>query len=193
MTNNTKGKSGLATAGMVLGIIAVPGAWIPFLNIISIILGVLAFIFGIIPLVKKKSVGKAVAAVVLGACAVIVGIYMMTVATNAVNDAVKKNDKASQQTSAENKQKLTLDEGWSIDKSSNPYATKVIGTVSNNSDKPINGYIQITFSALDASGANVGDCLANANTVDANGKWKFEALCSGNNIETVRFKDITGF
>jgi uncharacterized protein YcfL len=66
-------------------------------------------------------------------------------------------------------------------------------TVINNSDKPINGYIQITFSALDASGANVGDCLANANTVDANGKWKFEALCSGNNIETVRFKDITGF
>jgi hypothetical protein len=71
--------------------------------------------------------------------------------------------------------------------------TKVVGTVSNNSDKAINGYIQITFSALDASGANVGDCLANANTVDANGKWKFEATCSGSNIETVRFKDISGF
>ena len=35
--------------------------------------------------------------------------------------------------------------------------------------------------------------LANANTVDANGKWKFEAMCSGNGIETVRFKSLTGF
>lgn len=71
--------------------------------------------------------------------------------------------------------------------------TKVVSTVSNNTDKAINSYVQITFSALDASGANVGDCLANANTVDANGKWKFEAMCSGNNIETARFKEITGF
>lgn len=87
---------------------------------------------------------------------------------------------------------MTLDDGWKIDKS-NQYLTKVVGTVSNNSNQAINGYIQITFSGLDASGANVGDCLANANTVDANGKWKFEAMCSGQNIETVRFKEITGF
>ena len=92
----------------------------------------------------------------------------------------------------EKKERLTVDEGWSLDKS-NPYMAQVVGTVSNNSDKPVNGYIQVTFSALDASGANVGDCLANANTVDANGKWKFKAICSGDDIETVRFKDITGF
>ena len=47
--------------------------------------------------------------------------------------------------------------------------------------------------SLDADGANVGDCLANANTVDANGKWKFEAMCSGSDINDVRFKEITGF
>lgn len=93
----------------------------------------------------------------------------------------------------EKKERLTLDEGWSLDKS-NPYATKVIGTVSNNSDKAIDGYIQIRFSGLDAEGANVGDCLANANTVNANGKWKFEAICfDGNKIDKVQFKDLTGF
>ena len=101
------------------------------------------------------------------------------------------NHNRSKKTS-ENKARLTLDDGWKIDKS-NQYLTKVVGTVSNNSNQAINGYIQITFSGLDASGANVGDCLANANTVDANGKWKFEAMCSGQNIETVRFKEITGF
>ena len=92
----------------------------------------------------------------------------------------------------EEKPRLTLDDGWSID-TSNPYMTQVVGYVSNNSDKNIEGYIQITFSALDADGANVGDCLANANTVDANGKWKFEAMCSGSDINDVRFKEITGF
>lgn len=92
----------------------------------------------------------------------------------------------------EEKPRLTLDDDWSID-TSNPYMTQVVGTVSNNSDKDIKGYIQITFSALDAEGANVGDCLANANTVDANGRWKFKAMCSGDDIKDVRFKEITGF
>lgn len=97
--------------------------------------------------------------------------------------------------SAESKKdKLTLDEGWAIDKSDG-FAVYVNGYVSNNIDKPITNYVQITFTALDAKGANVGDCLANTNTVDANGKWKFRAMCTGEfkDISKVRFKDITGF
>lgn len=112
------------------------------------------------------------------------------------NETTKSTDSSEntqQETNKkEEKPRLTLDDGWSID-TSNPYMTKVTGYVSNNSDQDIKGYIQITFSALDADGANVGDCLANANTVDANGKWKFEAMCSGSDIKNVRFKEITGF
>lgn len=191
-------KSGLATAGMVLGIIAIVGSWIPFLNVVSIIIGALAVIFGLIPLVKKKSVGKAVTGVVLGVLSIVIAIAMLVAASKAVDEALKTAPQTSQQTTDEKtaddpkKERLTLDKGWKIDKS-NPYMTKVTGTVSNNSDQPVNGYIQITFSALDADKANVGDCLANANTVDGNGKWKFEAMCSGENIDTVRFKEITGF
>lgn len=84
-------KSGLATAAMVLGIIAIVGSWIPFVNIVSIILGVLAFIFGIIPLLKKKSTGKAVTGVVLGALAVIIGIYMTSAATESIDDAINSD------------------------------------------------------------------------------------------------------
>ena len=115
---------------------------------------------------------------------------------NQANETTKSTDGSTstkqESKKTEEKPRLTLDDGWSID-TSNPYMTKVVGYVSNNSDKDIKGYIQITFSALDADGANVGDCLANANTVDANGKWKFEAMCSGSNIKDVRFKEITGF
>ncbi len=108
-------------------------------------------------------------------------------------DSAEKADK-SEKKEAPKKERLTLDKGWKLDRS-NPYMTQVVGTVSNNSGKAINGYIQITFSALDADGANVGDCLDNANTVDANGKWKFKATCTGDSadIATVRFKDISGF
>lgn len=115
---------------------------------------------------------------------------------NQANEATKSTSSDSQKAEStkktESKPRLTLDDGWQIDKS-NPYSTQVTGTVSNNSDQDIKGYIQISFSALDASGANVGDCLANANTVDAHGKWKFDAYCTGNDIDTVRFKDLSGF
>lgn len=189
-----KQKSGLAAAGMVLGIIAIVGSWIPFLNIVSIIIAVLAIIFGGVALMQKRGTGKAIAALVLGVLTIIIAIVMMSAAVDSIDKAV--NDDAEQKTSSSEEKKsserLTLDEGWTLDKS-NEYMAKVVGTVSNNSDKPVDGYIQITFSALDAEGANVGDCLANANTVDANGKWKFEAMCSGSNIDTVRFKELTGF
>lgn len=87
---------------------------------------------------------------------------------------------------------LTLDDGWAIDQS-NQYATYVNGYVSNNTDKTYNSYIQITFNAYDEAGANVGTCLANTNTIDSNGKWKFQAICSGDGIKTVKFKELTGF
>jgi uncharacterized protein YxeA len=117
---------------------------------------------------------------------------------NKANETTKTSDnsaskpKSESKPAAESKPALTLDDGWAIDQS-NPYATYVNGYVSNNTDKAYNSYIQITFNAYDESGANVGTCLANTNTVDANGKWKFQAMCSGDNVKTVKFKDITGF
>lgn len=90
--------------------------------------------------------------------------------------------------------RLTLDKGWKIDKS-NQFAVYVRGYVSNNSDKPITNYAQITFDVLDKTGANLGSCLANSNSIDAHGKWKFEAICQGDPSEVakVRLKEITGF
>ena len=47
-------KSGLATAGLVLGIVGVCTSFIPIVNNISFIMGILSAIFGIISLVKKN-------------------------------------------------------------------------------------------------------------------------------------------
>ncbi|QZY53404.1 FxLYD domain-containing protein [Leucobacter tenebrionis] len=93
------------------------------------------------------------------------------------------------------RERLTLDEGWSAAADEYGFSAVVTGYVSNNSDKAITNYVQITFDTYDAAGANLGTCLANTNTIDANGKWKFEAHCFDaiDEIAEVRFKEITGF
>lgn len=115
-------KSGLATAGMVLGIIAIVGAWIPFLNFVSIILGVLAFIFGIIPLVKKRSTGKAVAAVILGILSVVISIAMIVAAGNAIDKALSPTTTTPSETtieSSEGAEEVTFDGAAAFDQITN--------------------------------------------------------------------------
>ena len=82
--------------------------------------------------------------------------------------------------------------GWKLKK--DEFSAHVTGYVRNNSDESINNYIQIEFNAYDASGSNTDTCLANTNTIDAHGKWKFDAICSQNpsEIKTVKLKDLTG-
>ena len=48
-----KKKSGFATAGLVLGIIAICFSFIPVVSYVSFILGALAIIFSIVALVKN--------------------------------------------------------------------------------------------------------------------------------------------
>ena len=87
----TKKKSSLSTAGMVLGIIAICLCWIPILNYISFILGILAIIFGLIGIIKNKGRGIAIAGLILG----LISIYMIYnmywavgKALNEINDTI---------------------------------------------------------------------------------------------------------
>lgn len=91
-------------------------------------------------------------------------------------------------------QKLTLLKGWKMDKSDG-ISVHIRGYVLNNTDKPINNYIEVTFNVYDAEGNNIDTCLANTNTIDAHGKWKFDAIClkDPSEIKTVKFKELTGF
>ena len=83
-----KKKSGLATAGLVLGIIAIVGSWIPFLNVLSIILAVLAVIFSAVPLFQKRSKGSAIAGLVLGILTIIIAFSMNNAAVNEIDNVL---------------------------------------------------------------------------------------------------------
>lgn len=98
----------------------------------------------------------------------------------------------TEQTVDAKKDRLTLDDGWTIDRS-NEFVTYINGYVSNNSNDPIENYVQISFKTYDEAGNNLNTCLANANYIDANGKWKFQAVCGTKDFATAKFDKISGF
>ena len=56
-------KSGFGTAGLVLGIIGVCTSFIPIVNNVSFVLGLIGGILAIVSLIKKASKGQAIAGV----------------------------------------------------------------------------------------------------------------------------------
>lgn len=72
--------NGLAVAGLVLGILAIVGSWVPVLNAISALLGIVGLILAIVGLAKHRKYGSgkgmAIAGIVLSALAIVVSIAM---------------------------------------------------------------------------------------------------------------------
>lgn len=86
------GRNGLATAGFVLGLLGLLGSWIPLLNILAIVLGVVGAILAAVGLGKSKKagVGKglALAGLILGVLAVIIALVVNAAFVNSVDDAI---------------------------------------------------------------------------------------------------------
>lgn len=88
-------KSGLATAGLVLGIIGICTSFIPIINNASFVLGILSVIFGIISLVKKASKGKAIAALILGVLAVVITLSLQSSWSDSLDELSNELDNMS--------------------------------------------------------------------------------------------------
>lgn len=90
-----EGGNGLATASMVLGIVAVSIAWMPFLVVAGVITAILALVFGVVAhrRAAHTSVGRsrAIAGLVLGACALVasmIGLALTVIALDVYDDFV---------------------------------------------------------------------------------------------------------
>jgi hypothetical protein len=94
--NSDKKKTGLVTAGMVLGIIAIATSFIPIINNASIIMGILALVFGIVGFAKKTPAkAKAVTGVVLGALSLIIALSLQASWSNSLNELSNDLNKAT--------------------------------------------------------------------------------------------------
>lgn len=69
-----KKKSGLSTAGLVLGIIGICTSFMPIINNLSFVMGVLAIVFGVIAFIKKAGKVKNIIIIILGILTIMITI-----------------------------------------------------------------------------------------------------------------------
>ncbi len=89
-----KKKSGLATAGFVLGIVGICTSFIPIVNNASFFLGALAAVFGIVVLIKRMDKAKATIALILGLLSIVITLALQASWSKAIDDAVDEMDSA---------------------------------------------------------------------------------------------------
>lgn len=155
-----KEKSGLATAGMVLGIIGICLSLIPIINNIAFILALLGLVFGIIGIVqtkggKKAGKGKAIAAVILAVATI--GLVLVSQATfsDAFDEATKVGEteskpKENEQTEFKVGEVISFDDkevtvkevirNWTKEYTEAPSGkeyVKILVDIKNNSDQEI--------------------------------------------------------
>lgn len=96
----TPERKGLAITALVLGIVAILGSWIPFLSILSILIGSIGLVFGVIAIilaVSGKAAGKVMAIVgtALAALAIIFGFISTSAGVAAVDDVINEIEESA--------------------------------------------------------------------------------------------------
>lgn len=110
-------KSGLATAGMVVGIIGICLSPLPIINNVAFILGALALIFGGVGIAqtgdgKKRGRGKAIAGVVLGILSVAIVIMTQQAFSQAIDKATESSSTQSAAPSSEEAPKWDMEAAY---------------------------------------------------------------------------------
>lgn len=155
-----KKKSGLTTAGLVLGIIGVCTSFIPLINNLSFIMGILAVIFGIVT-VKKAEKAKVIATIILGVLAVYFTINAQQNLADDINDAFNGFSEEMNEISGNNTEKILANNVdvtiGDFEVSNDGYFTnsKLIVTVKNKSSEKKSFSIHI--EAVDINGARIDE------------------------------------
>ena len=105
------------------------------------------------------------------------------------------NDKEEQTgTTTEKKEDVVLENGHtgSLDEYGTFYYIE--GYIKNNSDKDYS-YIEVEFTTYDSEGNTLGTCIDNNSSLEADGRWKFKAMCTDDveKIASYKLKNITKF
>lgn len=172
--NDETKKSGLATAGLVLGIIGICLSFIPILNNASFFLGILAAIFGIIPLVKKDSKGKAIAALILGVLSVVITLSLQSSWSESLDEASKELDNMTGGNTEEVLKKVDVNIG-TLEVVTDEYGyseTKLVVKVTNKSGEKKS--FDITIEAVAADGSRLDTDYIYANNLADGQSQNFE-------------------
>lgn len=167
-------KSGLATVGLVLGIIGICLSFIPILNNASFFLGILAVIFGIIPLIKKASKGKAIAALILGILSIVITLSLQSSWSESLDKVSEDLDNASGENTEEVLRNVDVNMG-TFEVTTDEYGfseTKLVVNVTNNASEKKSYNIEI--EAVSADGSRIDTDYIYANDLGAGQSQEFE-------------------
>lgn len=171
-------KSGLGTAGLVLGIVGICTSFIPIVNNLSFVMGILAVIFGIIALAKKDSKGKTITTIILGVLAVVITINVQKVASKVLDVAVNNyNESMGEMTGNKTEEILSKSanvELGEFEATKEQYSTdtKLNVKVTNKTKESKSFRIQI--EAVKENGERIDQDYVNANNLSAGQTQNFE-------------------
>lgn len=123
---------------------------------------------------------------------VIVIIVIIVIASLGGSNTEEKQEQTG--TTTETKDNVVLEDGHtgSLDEYGTFYY--IDGYIKNNTDKDYS-YISVEFTTYDKDGNTLGTCLDNNSSLEANGRWKFHAICVDDvkNIASYKLKEITKY
>lgn len=170
-----KNKSGFATAGLVLGIIGVCTSFIPIVNNLSFILGLIGILFGIVSLIKKASKKTAIAAIIV--C--VLAMYFTVSSQKSLSDSLDEVSENLDTATGENTEdvlkndldvelgKFKVEEGeYGINE------TKLNVKVTNKKDEKVSGDIQV--EAVDKDGNRIMNDYVYFNDLGAGQSQSFD-------------------
>lgn len=167
-----KRQSALGVTSLVLGIIAIVIAFIPFLNIISLPTAIIAIVFGIITVIRI-SVKKAfaISGIILSVLAIVIAFSITIFAINMLDKSGKELDRIAKESLERTKIDVTNVE-LKIDENS----TKVTGKIKNISGEK-KEVITIVVPVVDKdTGKLIIDLYGVSRNLDVNGTWDFEVV-----------------
>ncbi len=174
-------KSGFSTAGLVLGIIGVCTSFIPIINNLSFVMGILAIIFGVIAFAKKDSKGKVIAVIILGIIAVAVTINSQKELSDAIGTMT--GDKTEEILA--NSVDVTLG-NFEVDKGQYTTDTKLTVKVTNKTSE--NKSFNIQVEAVNPDGSRIMNDYVYANNLNAGQTQNFDIfkLVSSDKIDAMK-------
>lgn len=182
-------KTGFSVAAMVLGIIGICLSFIPIVNNVSFILGVLSVIFAIVSLVKKSGKAKAIVGLILGILSVVITLSLQNSWSKSLDDVGKDLDNMMGDNTEEilkkdvdvniGKLNVTTDEYGYSD-------SELVVTVTNKSKEKKSFTIHI--EAVDNTGKRIDDDYVYANDLNSGQTQDFKifTLVSSEKLEQMK-------
>lgn len=186
-------KSAAAIVALVLGVVALATSFLPIINNLSFIIGLVGLIFSIVGVVgtlRGKRSGKplAIASLVVNALALVIVLATQSAYSAAIDEAIvdTSDGTVASGTTAEDADanvsdgasdsaaKYTIADEGLVEEN---YLTYVKGTFTNTSGGDM-AYVEVSYNLFDSDGAQIGTAYANTSNLADGATWKFEAMAS---------------